>query len=174
MNILGIDPGKGGGVCFKKGDYLEIGTMADIKEMHRYFLQCKEKGPMVCFIEKVQAWVGDAQDSPGKHIQVQKLLANYSQLVASLEIIGIPLVEVHPRSWQNHLRDVGVKKGDYKNPKNAYKAFAIQQYPMYFSKINLKTADAICITWYGHQMSATRPMFVRDSIKNKESLQLFN
>lgn len=167
MRILGIDSGKNGGLCYLNDDEIQIGTMPKtVMELADYMDELLKKGSFICFIEKVQGWVGDSEEqNKGKQFRIAKLLAHYEQLITILKLKRIPYIEVHPRTWQNHLRDLGVKKKSFKNPKNAYKAFAIEKYPMKLKQINLKTADAVCISWYARQICILNPSEINEKIQ---------
>ena len=175
MNILGIDPGKGGGLCFMYNEKNWIINMPDSPEkFHRFLLDMrKDHGQYIVFIEKVQMWMSDTDEvNRGKAFNVAKMLANYNMLLTALRIIQAPTIEVSPRTWQNTLKDYGVKPKTFNNPKNAWKLFAVEKFRN--PKITLKTADACCIAWWGKQQVASRPNWVMESFINDESKNLFN
>lgn len=175
MNILGIDPGKGGGLCFRhsKGNWI-VNMPETTEKMYGFANDMKrDYGNYVVFIEKVQMWLSD-QDSEnqGKAFRVAKMLANYEQLLTVLKIVGVPIIEVYPRTWQKTLVEkYGCKPKTFTNPKNAWKLFAVEKYNN--PKITLKTGDACCIAFWGHHKSINQPSWVIDNVINKETKTLF-
>jgi hypothetical protein len=174
MNILGIDPGKGGGICFLgPGDVVQIGTMVEGKQLYEYLVEVREQhGPFICFLERVSSWRGELDEAPGKRFGLDKMLANYNKIINTLELADVPYIFVSPVTWQRHLKAHGASTRSLRNPKNGWKAFAIEKYPRKFKLITLRTADAVCIAWYGKQVSSSQPREVYKKLQNKGSLKL--
>lgn len=170
LKVVGIDPGKGGGICCIREKSVEVSPMIDVDQMVEYLQYLKLDGFTIVFLEKVQAWVKD-EEATGKGIGIAKLLANYNQIETTLKILKIPYVLVHPATWQKDIKSYGVDPKKFKNKKNAWKAFAIQKYPRLLSRINLKTSDAICIAWYGMNQLRTSPTNTLKKVQNKSVVQ---
>lgn len=118
----------------------------------------------VCFIEKVQSHRGDTDDNPGKRFQIERMLANYEAIKASLVMCGIPFVEVYPISWQStlHLKKM---KGETKTQrKNRYKEAA--QYVFPTQKVTLYNADALLLVRFGITKMKNEPRWVMERIRN--------
>ena len=171
MNVIGIDPGLGGGVtCFRPGflrsSPIEIGPMPrDLMELNAYFKEKMGQGLYV-FIEKVQPWVSD-NEAPGKNIQIAKLFSQYSKIIMMLDVQEIPYLEVPPQTWQRYIAEIyQVKPKKFKNKKNAWKSIAIQLFPQKLKQINLKTSDSVCIAWYGYHQLSKNPTEVREKMKH--------
>lgn len=172
LKVVGIDPGKGGGICcIRENKQVELGPMPDgVDKVVEYIQYLKLDGFTLVFLEKVQAWVKD-EESRGKGIGVAKLLKNFNEIETALRIMGVPYILVHPITWQKALRVYGVNTKGFKNKKNAWKGFAIQQFPQKLKQINLKTADAACIAWYGMNELRTRPSATLGRVENKSLVQ---
>lgn len=148
--IIGIDPGAGGGIAFHSKGVTKVVNMPDtvtkMKEYLQYIIDTYDT-PIV-FIEKVQAY-GGGDDIPGKKFGINKMLANYEQLKATIELSGIIYVEVHPSTWQSVLgfrekRPKNIDLGKWKTiRKRKYKEYAQKHFPQL--KVTLKTSDALCM-----------------------------
>ena len=179
--ICAIDPGYGGGIAFYRDNktVLSIDMPRENKDVWDYLNYLKDTyGPFVLFIEKVQMWQSDSQGNTGKQFRIAKMLSNYDSLIALIEVNNIPLIEVAAVTWQKGLQlyfPAEKKKldpGKYKQfRKNQYKRFAKKKFPS--KKPTLKTADALCILWFGIERVSLSPNWVKNSIKNPSALSLF-
>lgn len=146
--IVTIDPGKSGGISvFSNGRIQAVKMPKDVSEMNEYFSFLKETYEgIIVFIEKVQAFSSD-DDAPGKKFAINKMLANYTQLLTVLQLTGFTFVEVYPISWQTSL-GLKVKKDKRSKTerKRSYKEYAQNCFPEI--KVNLSTCDALCLVQF--------------------------
>lgn len=159
--VIGIDPGKGGGIAhYKKGYATAVAMPPNIRELHLYIKQLRENNDeVIVFLEKVQAWKSDKEET-GKEFGIDKLLASFEQIKTVLIINEMPYVEVYPQTWQKPM--MLPKDLTSNERKNEYKRFAMQNFPE--ANINLKTADALCIVFYGMQQLVTNINFINQKI----------
>jgi hypothetical protein len=171
---MGIDSGKGGGICFLINGKTIIIKMPDKpEEVHVFAHEMKRTyGMFVVFIEKVGVWSSDADAHPGKAFRIAKMLANYNSLITCFRIMRMPIIEVPSRTWQKDIKLLGYDPKKYKNQKNCWKEFAISRFGS--KNINLKTGDACCIAWWGFQQILTRPDWVIENVINQETKTLFS
>jgi len=159
--VIGIDPGKGGGIAqYKKGFASAVAMPENVKRLNEYLIQLRDNNPeIVVFVEKVQAFVED-DEVGGLKFGINKLLAQFEQIKTVLIINDIPFIEVHPKTWQSPLN---LPKGlSSMERKNLYKQFAQQHFPE--AKVNLKTADALCIMYFGLQKLITDIHWINQKI----------
>jgi len=146
VDIIGIDPGVGGGMCQMswEGTVFALTKMpeteADIAEWIR------EKAPLckAAYLEKVHSMPKQGVASTftfGK---------NYGFLRGALITAGIPVIDVTPQKWMKAL-GIGVRTADMSKAdgKRQLKALAQQWYPTLMKEITLKTCDALLIARYG-------------------------
>lgn len=162
--IIGIDPGKGGGVAvYRPNREVQVYKMPDfdtlaellkvIREMDKYIL---------VFMEKVQMRHGDKHS--GKMFRMEKMLANYEQVKAIMKLLKIPFCLVHPMKWQGvmNLRKQGEEYGEKKKrfnliAKNIYPAIGI----------TLATCDAVLIMEFGRKILRVDPMWVKENVPDE-------
>ena len=174
INILAIDPGMGGGIALKHKNTSFTWNMPKTNLEFRELLDRIEEdyGKFICFIERVQMWVGDADSgNRGKHFRIVKMTNQYNALIAIMEARMVPINEVAPITWQKEL-NLFFPKEEKQVRKNKYKRFAQKKFPLL--KPTLKTSDALCILQYGIQIVTLRPSHFIENIKNKETLTLFS
>jgi hypothetical protein len=145
IKFIGIDPGKGGGVCVIHDDFVEAkkcpSSVHDMSLMFALIIQETPPYLIRVMIEKVWARPHDGRSS------VFTFAENYGQwegIVASHEI---ELNYVTPQAWMKSY-DVP-KKLSKTDRKNYIKGLAKKMYPELGKKIILATADAIIIADYG-------------------------
>jgi len=146
MNIIGIDPGKSGGIAviadLVTGPHVDTcklsGTERDIYDALEPYCQWVLQGvPCKAYIEKVHA-------RPGQGVTSMFTFGrNYGFLRGLLIALGIPFEEVTPQKWQKAMGCMS--KGD----KNVTKQKAQQLFPDL--KITHATADALLIAEYGRR-----------------------
>lgn len=150
MNILGIDPGVGGGMALlSEGNVPMVAsiknyTEKDIKSM----LQVFAMSPCVCFIEKVHAAPGQGVSSMFTFGQ------NYGFWRGLLTAYEIPFEEVSPQTWQGCIGFKTPRGATYAVRKRLLKQRAEQLYPSV--PITLGTADAVLIAEYGRRLYNSR------------------
>lgn len=170
--ICAIDPGMGGGICFYK-DGLKVTAVnmpQTAKDLWDYFSYLKDTyGTYLVCIERVNTWKGDSE-TPGKSFGIEKMLANYNQIVGIVEANDLPIAEISAVAWQ---RGLGLYfPGTEKQVrKNKYKRYALTKYPSI--KVTLKNADALCILSFARIKVLTDPKWITKRIRNKDTLKLF-
>jgi len=175
--IVAIDVGLGGGIAvFSNGKVQAVNMPKDVLQMQEYFRYLKETYEnIVVFIEKVQMY-GAGDDAGGKKFAINKMLANYQQVLTVVKLAGIRYVEVYPISWQTTLGlKVAKVKGEAEETKtqrkNRYKEYAQRIFPEV--KVNLKTSDALCIVKFALVKIDDDINWVRERIQNKQIDKMF-
>ena len=148
--VLGIDPGKSGGIAIYTKDDGMVRTVKmptsteDLADLLRYY---KENYTPVAFIEKLNIRREDV-NVPGKIFGIQKLMDNHAQLRTVCEVEGIPFALVHPLSWENRLglRIKGLRE-EKRVRKKRYASVAARWYPG--NRVTLWNADALLIMHFG-------------------------
>jgi len=142
MHIIGIDPGKNGGIARiitvnKQEQWTAykcpktINEMADILKTFKKFA-IKPK----CFLESVHAFPTDARSS------AFKFGMNFGIWQGILASLDIETILVTPQAWQKGLELPKNKQ----ERKNRLKEIATKESGL---KATLKTADAICLAMHG-------------------------
>ncbi len=158
--VIGIDPGASGGIAVFSRSGIGCSKMpvktikkggkkineTDVRELAEILREQTNGYMAIVFIEKVQGWISDTEDNPGKRFRIQKMLANYEALKTAIIMSGIDLVEVPPRTWQTYLALV-VKGMEKKERKQMYLNAARNYYPT--AKVALWNSDAICLVQFG-------------------------
>lgn len=150
--IVGIDPGKAGGIAWKfHGGLVACVPMPLVEQ--EIVSQLQElfdgaDGNCLAYIEKVSGyWVGAPSTvgfAFGKNVGI---------IMGALYSIGFRIVEVSPVTWQKSL---GLRGIDVKKRKNAFKNRAHQLFPELKRGITLKTADALLIFEYACRLEKLR------------------
>lgn len=175
--IITIDPGANGGIAvFANGKIQAVKMPKTIIEMNDYFTFVKSTYENIfVFIEKVQAYsTGD--DAPGKKFGINKMLANYNQLLTVIKLQGFRFVEVYPISWQTTLglkikRPKGINDGQFKTMrKNLYKEYAQSSFPSL--KVTMATSDALCLVMFAGEKIEQDIGWIRERIQNGKSDQM--
>lgn len=147
--IIAIDPGSSnGGIAVYSGGIVEAVRVPDTPiKLQEYLLEKKKMYENITvFIEKVQPFVSDS-DQKGKRFRIQKLLANYRELVTVIQLCRIKYVEVPPITWQTTLELKWKPKPEQQERKRRYKRYAQRCFPS-LNKVTLYTADALCIVQF--------------------------
>lgn len=177
--VIGIDPGKAGGIavwirnkCVTVAKIPE--DMADLRDMLEYY---RDNYGAVVFLEKLSlrpddVRVQDGQANLGKMYRVQKMIENYAQLKATIEIAGVPYIMVHPCSWMATLglRLKGVKE-EKPERKRRFAGYARRLYPLV--KVTLWNADALLIMTFGRKMLETNEKWIKSNLPQREHHKLF-
>ncbi len=142
-HIIGIDPGKNGGVArvifTDKYIWTAYKCPKNIKEMAELIKIFKKFAiKPKCFLENVHAFPTDGRSS------AFKFGTNFGMWQGILAALNIETELVTPQSWQKDLELSKVKK----ERKNELKKIATDVSGI---KATLNTADAICITNWGLQ-----------------------
>ena len=147
--VVGIDPGKGGGMCIIKSNIYDFGAKIftahscpdTIEEMAGFISMLKSESPYIhCFLEKVHAFPTDGISS------AFKFGMNYGIWRGILCAFGIKTELVTPQTWQKTFGELPKVKQERKRK---LKEIATEQSNV---KATLKTADAICIALYGQRI----------------------
>lgn len=159
--IIGIDPGQTGGISSmlldtktnQCSELLSICMPKGLIAINDYLFYLKwEYVPekTIVFIEKLSMFQSDsnANAHPGMKFQLQKMHKHYAELTTALTLMGLKYYEVGATTWQSRLqlRTKGLKE-EKQIRKKRYKQFAQETFPSL--KVNLKTADSLCILYYG-------------------------
>ena len=145
--ILGIDPGKNGGIAAIATDtrqLLEVVKMPPTPaDILNYLRHVSDTTQCVAYLEKVGGMPGQGGAASFTFGE------NYGQLTLALLACGIPTEIVSPAKWQKSFNLQG-KKGESKTDhKNRMKARAQQLFPT--ERVTLWSADALLIAKYGEQ-----------------------
>lgn len=142
MLIIGIDPGKSGGVAWCEQGQLEPLVAKMPETVHELADLLRSIGPGKCYLEQVNAMPGQGVTSM---FTFGRGLGNIEGVLAAL---AIPFEWVSPRRWQGALRcQTG---GD----KNVSKRKALELFPK--TKWTHATADAALICEYGRRQEAAQ------------------
>jgi hypothetical protein len=138
--IIGIDPGKSGGIAWIEND-LEINAKncpdgAD--KMAELIKEIVGNDESICYMELVHAFPTDGRSS------AFKFGVNFGIWKGILGTLNIKVELVSPRKWQNKLGELPKIK---KDRKNMLKQMASDMSGL---KATLKTSDAILIALYGY------------------------
>lgn len=167
--IIGIDPGKNGGIAAQAGDAVEVKKMfASMSDFRIYLQEKAEKYTVIVFIEKLNVRRDDmtyqgGQATLAKIYRIQKLIQNYEQLKAVMDALDITYVLCHPMTWQSRLglrlRGIHEEKSDRKR---RYRDNAQKFFPNV--KCTLWNADALQIMRYGIYAMQYRQSWVMQNI----------
>lgn len=146
--IIGIDPGKTGGIAIKFNGKYKVHKMPDdlvkIDELFKFY---KGIGTMLVVIEQIRL---HRSENMAQVSRMQKLFAQYEQLKTLLTMNEITFVEVGPRSWQSFLglNTKRIKAMERDQRKKAYRDFAQAHWP---TKLSIQLGDAVCLLIYGER-----------------------
>ena len=145
--IIGIDPGKGGGVCFidgKEMDFFKYPKDAlDLEILMQGFLNSDRE--VFCVIEQVWAFPGDAKKA------AFSFGFNLGVWMSVLERNEVNYVEIRPRKWQSYFETPKMEK---KERKRWLKELA-SKYAIDFKsdkRVTFNVSDAILIAMYGRHL----------------------
>lgn len=179
--IIGIDPGANGGIVkWRPNEKVTAMQMPkDLTELRNYLEYLKTICSPIVFLEKLSVRPDDITPGAdgvnmGKLYRIQKMLANFEQLKATIAVCDVPFVMVHPMKWQNELklRAKTTRKKEEKNErKRRYKEVAGNLYPEL--KPTLWNADATLIMHFGRYILRNNPGWVRQNIPRNMHRRLF-
>jgi hypothetical protein len=143
--ILGIDPGKSGGLAWRyDGGKVACAPMprveAEIPALIEELAGADDLA-RVAYIEKVGGYVGQPQ--PGSRMFT--FGRNTGVILGALYSNGFRIIEVAPSVWQ---KEIGVAGIEAKKRKAELKNRAHQLFPTLKKQITLKTSDALLIFEY--------------------------
>ena len=157
FTILGIDPGKTGGIAIKFNGKYKVYKMPDslvkIDDLLKHYNEVSDS--MLVIIEQIRL---HRTENMAIASRMQKLFENYNQIKTLLEMNQIPFAEVSPRSWQSFL-GLNIKRIKAMKPhekKRAYRDFAQAWWP---EKLSIDVADSVCLLIYGERNLKYNPDF---------------
>ena len=148
MWVVGIDPGRKGGVAIIEAHAAEVEVFPmphDIRDLADRLEPYREDIIRV-FVEKQHPVRGQGLKS------TSRLMHHYGQLIGMLRSLKIPFEEIPPRRWQRHF--FGNGKRPRKRSKQESLCMAKDMYPSVANLIGDHDgmADAVCIAEFGRQM----------------------
>lgn len=170
--IVTIDPGASGGiVIYHEGKATAVKMPKDVYDMENYFRHIRETySDVIVFVEKVQAF-GDDDDEPGKKFAINKMLANYQQLLTIIKLASFDLVEVYPVTWQSVLGFKKIKGETKTDRKRRYKEVAQDLFPEV--KVNLNISDALCLVHFAKIKYKYDISWIEQRIQKRKERNLF-
>lgn len=170
--VVGIDPGINGGiVTWRPNQNIKAIQMPkDLTELRNYLEYLKTICSPIVFLEKLSVRPDDITTGSdgvnmGKLYRIQKMLANFEQLKATIAACDIPFVMVHPMKWQNELNlraKTNRKKEEKNERKRRYKEIAGNLYQEL--KPTLWNADATLIMHFGRFILQNNPRWVLENL----------
>lgn len=147
--IMGIDPGKTGGIAIKFNGKYKVYKMPDsltkIDDLLKHYNEVSDS--VLVVIEMIRL---HQTENFGKASRMMKLYGNYMELLALINMNHISYVEASPRSWQSFL-GLNTKRIKAMKPhekKRAYRDFAQAWWP---EKLSIAVADSVCLMIYGER-----------------------
>lgn len=179
--IIGIDPGAMGGIAINVAgkNVIVAKNPKDVRDLMDILSYYADTYHPIIFLEKLQVRpddikVDESGANLGKMYRIQRMLANFEHLKASIEMSGIPYCLVHPLSWQSKLglRTKGVHE-EKSERKKRYKEIAGKLYPEV--KTTLWNADALLILEFGKRMlvDETGRKWILSNLPKREHSKLF-
>lgn len=142
MNIIGIDPGKNGGIAVidERGIAYADKMPETLQDLFEHFNSLG-----LSYIGNCKALIEQVHSSPQMGVKSAFTFGNgFGHLEMALTAIGIPFERIRPQAWQKALGCM--TKGD----KNVSKRRAQELFPTL--KITHATADSLLIAEYGRRM----------------------
>ena len=146
MIIIGIDPGKGGGIAiWNYGIVKALKCPNSVPEMASIVSSCIgnwQVNNVVAYIERVHAFPTDGKSSAFKFGQ------NYGQWLGILGALGVDTIFVTPQTWMKYYKNkysIELPK-EKQERKRKLKELALKYVN---KKVTLYNADAILIAVYG-------------------------
>ncbi len=147
MVVIGIDPGKSGGIAWASLDGSKRGAYSVTGKSEREIsdiLQDLSFDCCMCYLERIHAMPKDKKWI----VSFSKIMLSYGVYRGMLNAHRIPFQVVTPRVWQSSLKCL--TKGD----KKISRAKAQQLFPNL--KITHATADALLIAEFGRRLENVR------------------
>ena len=146
MIVIGIDPGKGGGIAiWNYGIVKALKCPNSVPEMASIVSSCIgnwQVNNVVAYIERVHAFPTDGRSSGFKFGQ------NYGQWLGILGALGVDTIFVTPQTWMKYYKNkysIELPK-EKQERKRKLKELALKYVN---KKVTLYNADAILIAVYG-------------------------
>lgn len=145
--IIGIDPGKSGGIAFDVDNLISVYSFKNKSEteiaacVELLTRGAREKGEVNAYLEKVHS-------APGQGVASMFTFGEaYGFIRGVLSAYNIPIIDVTPQTWQRTLRIPSRNGKTYAEHKKLLRSIADKLYPNI--KTNAETADALLILHYG-------------------------
>ena len=150
MIVIGIDPGKSGGIAWRNELYMRSEKMpATERDVVDVLRPLSLQTPVHCFIEAVGAMPGQGVTSMFSFGQ------GYGFLRGCLHCLDIRFEKVTPQKWQREFGLLRTDKAETNTAKkNRHKAKAQQLFPG--TNVTHAIADALLIAEYGVRVTAAR------------------
>lgn len=151
----------------------------DINDIRDYLNHLKTICSPIVFLEKLSVRPDDITPGAdgvnmGKLYRIQKMLANFEQLKATIAVCDVPFVMVHPMKWQNDLKlriKVKGKKEEKADRKRRFRDIAGKLYPEIAP--TLWNADATLIMHFGRFVLQNNPGWVLENLPSQMHSRLF-
>jgi len=143
MIIIGIDPGKSGGIAWHDGEEICVEKMPDtLQDLWELMDHIVYHTPPIYRSTECKAYIEQVHSSPQMGVKSAFTFGQgFGHLEMALTAAGIPFERVRPQAWQKAMQCL--TKGD----KNVSKRRAQELFP--HLKITHATADATLICEYG-------------------------
>lgn len=170
--IIGIDPGKAGGIAYFRPNHptKAMKMPAELTDLVDWFDYMKEISNPIVFVEKVQLRPDDIVGNPGKAFRIQKMLADFEKLKTIMTVVDIPFVLVNPMKWQSGLK-LRVKGEEKPARKHRYQQIAQRLYPEI--RTTLWNSDALLIMHFGRKMLNEDEKWILQNLPEKLHDKLF-
>lgn len=161
---IGIDPGSNGGLAILKNKQIVTYKMQKFLGMVDLLNFYSPENTFV-ILEQVSTWRNDV-DTPGKVMNIAKMMSNYQQILDALAITGLHYMEINGYSWQKKLR-VWKKQEDSGERKKRYKEIAEKIFGKKNIRVTLWNADALLIVNYCHMLINNEPQELKKKYYKK-------
>lgn len=151
QTIIGIDPGKNGGIAIIDGDDVRLMAMPQTPyDLYNLLETESARRVCTCYLEKVGGMPGNGASA------MFTFGRGYGHIEMALLALEICTVTVTPQAWQKYY-SVGTSSitkssaAEKREHKNKLKAKAQQLFPGIAKNITLKNCDALLIAAYGNK-----------------------
>ena len=177
--VIGIDPGANGGIAVYLLDapVKTVKMPKDIADLREFLNYYAENYKPIVFLEKLSVRPDDVmvdgeKPNMGKMYRIQKMMANFEHLKATIEMACVPYVLVHPMTWQTKLKLRN--RGEHEEKaerKRRYKDTAARLYPA--ANVSLWNADALLLMHFGRLALVNETKWVKAQLPEREYQKLF-
>ena len=177
--VIGIDPGANGGIAVYLLDasVKTVKMPKDITDLREFLNYYAENYKPIVFLEKLSVRPDDVmvdgeKPNMGKMYRIQKMMANFEHLKATIEMTCVPYVLVHPMTWQTKLKLRN--RGEHEEKaerKRRYKETAAHLYPA--ANVSLWNADALLLMHFGRWALVNETKWVKAQLPEREYNKLF-
>lgn len=178
--VIGIDPGANGGLAvYIPGERVRVWKMSkELPEVAEFLGYYAENYSPIIFLEELSVRPDDIavnagnRANMGKLYRIQKMIANYEQLKAFISISGVPMILVHPATWQTKLKlRVKGQKEEKTDRKRRYKEKAEELYRDV--NVALWNSDALLIMHFGRWVLVNDLKWVRTKLPAVDQSKIF-